>query len=140
MAGEGVFPKADGDKLYHTDLNTIRSFLGEIRMFALSMSGAGTKAQLQTAGWAICDGTTATAQGIASADITSVTPDFQSKFSRGSDDESSGTTGGAVSHNHGSEDGSGWDNNGGGATMSQASNLPPYYEIVFFMKVKLNIG
>ena len=74
--------------------------LGEVRMFALSIAGAVTKANLQSRGWAICDGTTPAAQGISSADITAATPNLEHKFIRMSNDESSGGTGGAESHVH----------------------------------------
>jgi hypothetical protein len=102
----------DGDYLYagttsDTDklngiTNTINAgsgILGEVRMFALSISGAVTKSTLQGYGWAICDGTTPSAQGISDADITT-TPNLEHKFIRMSDDETSGTTGGEDEHNH----------------------------------------
>lgn len=143
--------------------------LGEVRMFALSMTGAVTKASLQAKGWAICDGTTPATQGISGATITS-TPDLQEKFLRMSNDETSGTTGGTTDHNHK------WLNtsivlnntfNSAGATKSalvgdeggaystgtnwlsagntadgwnytdKVDNLPPFYEVVYFMKVKV---
>ena len=40
------------------------------------MTGAITKATLQSYGWAICDGTTPATQGISSPTITT-TPDLQ---------------------------------------------------------------
>jgi len=75
------------------------SQLGEVRMFALSMTGAVTKATLQSAGWAICDGTTPATQGISSPTIET-TPDLQNNFIRMSNDESSGGSGGSETHNH----------------------------------------
>lgn len=76
---------------------TFYGALGEVKMFSLSLTGAVTKANLQAAGWAICDGTTPTTQGISSATITS-TPNLQDKFLKMSTDESSGTTGGEATH------------------------------------------
>ena len=135
--------------------------LGEVKMFALSISGAVTKANLQAKGWAICDGTTASTQGISSANITASTPDLQEKFIRMSDDETSGTTGGSDTHNHDiSVYGKyGIDGNGtidiiegiGGhiighdnrdtwkddAVTNNTTILPPYYELAFFIKVKI---
>jgi hypothetical protein len=79
---------AEADK-HMANWNNSRNELGEIRMFALSISGAVTKANLQSRGWAICDGTTPATQGISDADITT-TPNLEHKFIRMSDDESSG--------------------------------------------------
>ncbi len=79
--------------------NKSNGALGEVRMFALSMTGAVTKATLQGQGWAICDGTTPATQGISSPTITT-TPDLQDQFIRMSNDETSGTTGGSDTHNH----------------------------------------
>lgn len=77
--------------------------LGEVRQFALSISGAVTKATLQGKGWAICDGTTPASQGISSPTITT-TPNLRSRFLRHSADETTGGTGGSNSvnlqHNH----------------------------------------
>jgi len=139
--------------------------LGEVRMFALSVSGAVTKASLQARGWAICDGTTAAAQGITSPTITAATPNLENKFIRGSDDEASSGTGGSETHNHQwfeSSNDTSWDENGGadrsmsittyaaGSTgpwdmvaqpvdlyTSNTSTLPSYYELVFFIKVRI---
>jgi len=137
MADRGEFPKSNGDETFDTDLNTIRPHLGEIRMFALSIAGAVSKATLQTAGWAICDGTTPSSQGISNPDIAT-TPNLEEKFLYGSDDETSGTTGGAESHTHGSEGSGTWTHAASNAMVAVA-NLPPYYELVFFMKVKMAI-
>ncbi len=73
--------------------------LGEIKQFALSISGALTKSQLQSRGWAICDGTTPASQGISDATITT-TPDLREKFLRHSADETTGGTGGSDEHTH----------------------------------------
>ena len=145
------------DNLLAADLNdTINAslnggFLSEVKMFALSMTGAITKAVLQGNGWAICDGTTPAAQGISSPTITT-TPDLQDKFISMSNDESSGTTGGSatMAHTHTVTPASlGYVFNDGSqrtpaapsqVTSSAASNTenrPPFYELVFFMKVKI---
>ena len=137
--------------------------LGEVKMFALSMSGAYSKANLQTRGWAICDGTTPATQGITSPTITT-TPNLEHTFIRMSDDESSGGTGGAdthtlttaemPSHRHtlaGHNDTTAFDSgardgyvtdSGTLTTNSVGSgdahnNLPTYYELAYFMKVKI---
>jgi len=132
--------------------------LGEVKMFALSMTGAITKAALQGKGWAICDGTTPAAQGISSPTIET-TPNLQEKFLRMSNDETSGGTGGADTHTHVvPRAGYGYNgskthgvlltsNNGtisdSGTSISSAtpdsgssSSLPAYYEVAYFMKVK----
>jgi len=164
----GTF-KADtlkGDGSYLTGL--AYPYLGEVKMFAISLTGAITKENLQADGWAICDGTTATVQGITGA-LLENTPDLQAKFIRMSSDESSGNTGGSDSHNHkwfesslgyagGSylsngtstsefpfagvyQPGTGnryWE---GDATSTDyyttnTNNIPIYYELAFFIKVK----
>ena len=143
--------------------------LGEVKMFALTVAGAVTKATLQARGWAICDGTTAATQGVTSPTITAVTPNLENKFIRGSDDEASGATGGSDTHNHKWYDDSGaptnyqsfWsdgnnislatvDVTGGGDTTvwnlegenndaytDKIDTKPPYYELVFFIKVRI---
>ena len=73
--------------------------LGEIKQFALSISGALTKSQLQARGWAICDGTTPASQGISDATITT-TPDLRERFLRHSADETTGGTGGINDNIH----------------------------------------
>ena len=157
MAGSN-FPFDDGNVITAAGQNQAGRFagaLGEVKMFALSETGAVTKANLQAAGWAICDGTTPTAQGISSADITSATPNLENKFIMGSDNETSGTTGGAnqtdLSHDHTLTSTKQIDSitTGSGdyiqdtsttTTNSQLSatydNRPAFYELVFFMKVK----
>lgn len=140
--------------------------LGEVRQFVLSISGAVTKATLQGKGWAICDGTTPAAQGISDATITT-TPDLREKFLRHSADETTGGTGGTATHNHqwynntgisGSKaietlDDTGNDfnsyNSNGNAQgfetdsldntyyTSKTSTQPPYYDICYFIKVKV---
>jgi len=144
---------ANGEVLYAADLNdTISNMdgaLGEIKKFALSISGAITKSTLQTRGWAICDGTTPASQGISSPTIAT-TPNLENLFLRASDDETSGSTGGATTHSHtvsppsrqdnvditvgGTDDV--WYGSGNGSTNT-VSNLPPYYEVALFIKVKI---
>ena len=138
--------------------------LGEVKMFALSTTGAVTKANLQSNGWAVCDGTTPVAQGITSPTITT-TPDLQDRFIKMSSDESSGTTGGsnaghshiwAITDNHefwtyGSSgniylnNNSGYDYGSYGVGPESYSQTlytdkqtaqPAFIEMVFFIKVK----
>ncbi len=137
--------------------------LGEVKQFALSLTGAVTKATLQSKGWAICDGTTPASQGIADATITT-TPDLRERFLRHSADETTGGTGGASTvtldvsqipaHTHnihyerntansstsvvGGYEGA----NGTATTQSTGGGLahenkPPYYDICYFIKVKV---
>lgn len=139
--------KADILATVSSDIN----LLGEIRPFALTIAGALTKSQLQAKGWAICDGTTATAQGISDATIEN-TPDLRQKFLRHSANE---TTGGTVtenflpSHKHNlyqasqytyistsdSQSGTGWQNGYVQATTSGTALVG--YDICYFIKVKV---
>lgn len=138
-------------------------YLGEIKSFVVSISGAITIAELQARGWAICDGTSPDSQGIVNALLT-VTPNMQDRFLKMSTNTSTGNTGGFAEHNHqwqgatnqGSprswradgitqfDNGSTADN-GYSRTIVDASqsiytknnsSLPPFYEILFFIKVK----
>ena len=138
----------------HEDrLNNNVDLLGEIKQFALSLAGAITKADLQSKFWAICDGTTPVSQGIADPVVT-VTPDLKEKFIRMSSNETSGTIGGTVDHKHTGTTllpslteivrtpnaaqqvavaSSGHSHD---FTTSTEDNLPPFYELVYFIKVK----
>lgn len=147
---------SDGEALGDGDLDDTNNaiigggLLGEVKMFALSMSGAITKASLIARGWAICDGTTPATQGISSPTITT-TPDLQNKFISMSDDETSGTTGGSAtmahthSHTHtGDGDAVRFLASGGdykltndATAASNTENRPPFYEMAFFLKVKV---
>lgn len=120
--------------------------LGEVKLFALSVTNAITKVTLQTEGWAICDGTTPAVQGVTNPTITT-TPDLQSKFMKMSGDESSGTTGGAIAHTHGVANlnlkvvssGSGAnvvDIAAGTTDTGGGGHEPPFYEVVYFIKVR----
>lgn len=159
---------SDGDELSDGYFNDIgyTGALGEVRQFALSVSGAVTKATLQSKGWAICDGTTPATQGISSADITASTPNLENKFVRASDDEASGATGGADTHtiteaelpahvhtvNYSNSDGGSGDsmrrgasvdgtiNSGSTGSGDAHNNIPAYYELVFFIKVKTTMS
>jgi hypothetical protein len=139
--------EGDGSSLTGT------SFIGEIRMFALSLSGSTTKTILNGKGWAICDGTTATSQSIINAAIEN-TPDLRNRFVRMSSNETSGTTGGtdlvSVGHYHNMVgSGSGPSGKIMGNNTSSAyyqtytasanvdfDNRPSFYELAFFIKVK----
>jgi len=152
--------------LHNANFNNSRNELGEVRAFALSETGAVTKANLQGRGWAICDGTTPAAQGISDADITAATPDLQEMFLRHSANETTGGTGGANSltltannlpeHTHtvnvnaNSSLGSNtvverltnaqsiatFTSNVNTTTATAINNQPAYYDICYFMKVK----
>jgi len=146
-----------------------RDELGEIKMFALSISGAVTKASLQARGWAICDGTSPSDQGVTSPTITT-TPDLREKFLRHSATETTGGTGGSATHNHiwhskpaGSDSqfkitgttystfiSKTYDVNGNQISIPSSSNYligdaytskvdtnPLYYDICYFIKVKI---
>ncbi len=157
----GLFTQ--GDMIVDGDANfggmLTGGMLGEIRMFALSEANSITKSQLLAAGWAVCDGNTPASQGIADPAIIT-TPDLQQRFIRMSEDQSSGATGGEAEHildineipahlheidtsseagstgiRRGATDGFMADSEltGGGQAHN---NLPPYYELVFFIKVK----
>lgn len=92
----------DGDQLndgYFNGIGRDIGLLGEVRMFAITISGAHSVATLQGKGWAVCNGTTAASQGISSADITAATPNLVDRFIRG-DASASGTTGGSATHIH----------------------------------------
>ena len=159
MASESdpIFPTTSVDdisiQLNASNQVEIIPLLGEVRMFALSMTGSLTKANLQAKGWAICDGTTPATQGISSPTITT-TPDLQDKFISMSNDESSGTTGGYANlyarwtaGNVDATGGTGWirdlafsQTNPTPSTTTSGNpaldNRPPFYEVAFFMKVK----
>jgi len=138
--GDGSTINVSGNVISSYDPNQ----LGEVKLFALSMSGAVTKATLQGKGWAICDGTTPASQGISTPTITT-TPNLEHKFLRMSDNESSGATGGSETHTHDVPLNSlvstgatnAWyasnttDTNTGGA-----STLPTYYGVVWIMRVR----
>jgi len=89
----------DGYNTLNNNANVGTGLLGEIRQFDISRTNAVSKATLQGQGWAICDGTTPADQGITSPTITT-TPDLREKFLRHSADETTGGTGGSLTHNH----------------------------------------
>lgn len=141
----------DGDVLYAADLNSsflTLGILGEIRQVALSYTGAETLSNMITYGWAVCDGTTPASQGVSDPIITT-TPNLAARFLYGHA-TTSGTTGGATtnSHTHTVAVSATREFNNGGETTPAAPNtystsapsdtniLPPYYTVVFFMKVK----
>lgn len=93
----------DGEVLYAADQNdTLKALdgaLGDLKSVNISIAGAETIANQRIRGWAIQDGTTPASQGITDPDITT-TDDMRDKFLRMSDDNTSGTTGGNLTHNH----------------------------------------
>jgi hypothetical protein len=118
--------------------------LGELRMVDISRTNAILKTTLNSRRWAICDGTTPASQGITDPIITT-TPDLRDKFIRMSNNETSGETGGAASQDLTLV--STTENENGGQPQiltidGQASGtitintVPPYYEVVMFIKVK----
>jgi len=122
--------------------------LGMIKMFAVSENGAVTISHLQSKGWAICDGTPPESQGISNSSITS-TPDYRDRFIRMSNDTTSGTFGGSSTHNHSgytdyntpqSNDYYPYGTSNRSVThrhtISSDNHIPPYYELLFFIKVK----
>lgn len=158
---------SDGDQLNSGYFNSLLNYgyLGQVIWMDLSISGAVTKANLQSAGWAIQDGTTPAAQGITSPTIAT-TRNLENKFIRASDDEASGATGGEdthvlteaelAAHTHTIYQGT-----GGGTsspefgrnttvgtkhtTSSTGSgtaheNRPAFFELVAFMKVKITVA
>ena len=119
--------------------------LGEVRMFAISIGGAVSLETLKERGWALCDGTTPFEQGITGAVVTQ-TPNLTGSFPRMSSNQLSGGTGGSNTHTHtvtmnynsfdpGPNDR--WIRAGSQTFDTGASSsLPPYYELVFCIKVK----
>jgi len=121
---------ADASKV-NENFEEVKQELGEVKMFALSMTGAVTKASLQSKGWAICDGTTPTTQGISSPTIAT-TPDLQDKSIKMSDDETSGGVSG-WSHNHTYTVSSSTLNTSGVQNITGTQ----FYELAYFIKVKV---
>jgi len=134
--------------------------LGEVRSFASSITNALSISALIGLGWAVCDGSTPVSQGVVSPTITANTPNLVDKFIRGNA-STSGATGGASStnlpdHVHDGTTG----NNTGQASLYSSntlaapnphthdfitnnpttsppiSTIPPYYELVFMIKVR----
>jgi len=142
LDGSSKLPAVDGSQLTNLPAPS-GSQLAEVKMFCLSITGAVTKATLQADGWAVCDGTTPSSQGIVGATITT-TPNLEHKFIRMSNDETSGNIGGADTHSHGLT-GSGANilnavasgSNRLRSPTNSASSLPSYYEMVLFIKVKV---
>jgi len=169
-ANEIQILSTSNDSINLTQSNQIeipQGYPGELRMFAVSISGAITKQSLQQKGWAVCDGSTPSSQGITNALLVS-TPDLSNKFIKMSGDETSGTIGGkamakwayssgnnraglaidllppgyytATSYSYNANGGSQvFSTNGGSPTQGDKyteTNEPPYYEALFFIKVK----
>ena len=153
--GDGTTINVNGNIISAVDT----SKLGEVKTFMLSLTGAVTKATLNASGWAICDGTD-TATQVTNPTITGNTPDLRSKFLRHSANETTGGTDGADTHVHTlKKDGGGTTTSGFGSgqfafctsgtgnSMAHASadltgvilstsNIPAYYDICYFVKVK----
>lgn len=151
--------------------------LGEVRSFAVSITGALSVATLRGFGWAVCDGSTPASQGVATPTITASTPNLVDKFLTG-DATASGATGGAATvtlteaqlpaHKHtlngqstltpdntftggssfasklaaenlyraaaGNATNGAYVNDTGSGDSHE--NLPPFYEVVFMIKVR----
>ena len=159
-------PTADSDAVTKNYVDSLGSGggvpIGTVISFLKDYAGAAALAELQADGWAFCEGTTPAAQGLIGAVITT-TPNLngQNQFLRGAD--TSGGTGGSASHSHLSPVVFGGDGHhlkatwgyGGGSSAagsiafnwgsnsnrphmrtSSASSLPPYYDVVWLIKVK----
>ena len=120
--------------------------LGELRCVMLGVTGGVTKATMQSGGWAICDGTTPASQGISSPTITT-TPNLEHKFVRGSsNNQSSGSTGGAETDTTTMTAFSlfGIDTSPVScvtlldlsSALFTVATVPPFHELSYFLKVK----
>lgn len=147
--GEGDFPKSDGDVLYASEINVLFNIvpIGAILPWAKSIPGVPSL----PANFVECSG-----QTLSDADSPlngKTIPNLNGgiyRMLRGS--STSGTTAGSDTHNHGGTTGSVDSNPGAGDgnsstttfrgtlphshTISNVSNLPAYYEVVFIMRVK----
>ena len=138
--------------------------IGDIKMVETTGTGVLGVAGNIAIGFAVCDGTTPASQGVTSPVRTEVTPNLVSSFVRGNATVS-GATGGNATHSHtvaahahtitglvgswqaspassvdgyspgGSVTSSGTSDNASPSTDA-INNEPPYYEVVFMMKVR----
>lgn len=136
---EGDFPKADGEVLYASEINTIFSIvpIGSVTAWLKSYTNTPTL----PSNWVECNGQTlsdsdSVFDGQVIPDLNGTT-DSDKLFLRGS--ATSGTTGGAATHTHTIPDMNKWGAAGGssGYTTTDASaNIPPYYEVVWIIRIK----
>lgn len=115
-----IYDKVNGDYGTGSTDGLLNAPLGTIIPWLKSLSGTPSI----PAGWAECDG-------------TGGTPDLQttSRMLRGTD-SSTGGTGGSTTHTHtGADPGYGGNTNDFTNSMTTVSNLPPYYTVVWIIKI-----
>ena len=141
LDGTAKLPAVDGSQLTNLPSTGVSVGLGSVIMHAPSISGADSIATMQGTGFAVCDGTTPASQGISSPTITASTPNLVAQFIRGNA-TTSGATGGSDTHSHTIprfSDDSGWSSPKSywcPTATDDTVTLPPYYELVFMMRVK----
>lgn len=114
--------------------------LGTIIMHAPTIAGAMSIPNMRIRGWAVCDGTTPTAQGITGAIIT-ITPNMVALFPRGNATTSGGTGGAdSATTSISSSNKIAADTVGDTYALDHhthtVATIPSYYEVVFMIKVK----
>jgi hypothetical protein len=160
---QSIYPKSDGN-WYKQDDEGNETLLGGsgssaqaplgtiILSYTGAITGAATLSQIRAAGFAVCDGTSASSQGISDATITDAMPDLNGdgRFLRGHDD-TAGTTGshqleththtyykGSTVYSNGSVGSAiGWGSSSGNTGSSGSTETRPInISVVCCMKVK----